>query len=233
MRTCFFSWSKVINRHSPVTAKLDFRLLERAGFYLMRTLLTKEQEKEIVIRFQNLETTAQIAKVFNRPIITIYKLLKRNNVRMRRTPDERFWMQTEKRLPDECWEWIGSKNDDGYGSIQINKTLTKAHRFSWQISNGEIPTGLCVLHKCDNPSCVNPNHLFLGTQQDNIIDMHKKGRLNYKTRKPNPKSLPQESINELCQLYATGNYKQNQLSKMFNISTSSTNRYVKRGVKNE
>ena len=90
---------------------------------------------------------------------------------------ERFWNKVMKIVEtDECWEWIAFKNKDGYGLFGYNGKNQKAHRVSWQLHNGPIPDGLCVLHKCDNPSCVNPNHLFLGTNADNIKDRVNKNR---------------------------------------------------------
>lgn len=78
----------------------------------------------------------------------------------------------------DCWIWNASQIPTGYGRFK-SKTITNsgyAHRASWLIYNGEIPPGMCVLHKCDNPSCVNPKHLFLGTMTDNMRDRDNKGR---------------------------------------------------------
>ena len=83
---------------------------------------------------------------------------------------------------DVCWEWNANKDRDGYGRISDRKKQYKSHRVSWEICYGPIPEGLLVLHKCDNPSCVNPNHLFLGTHKDNTIDMFNKGRENVSIR---------------------------------------------------
>jgi hypothetical protein len=81
----------------------------------------------------------------------------------------------------ECWQWIGSVNKQGYGLTYLFGKFYIAHRASWRLFNGEIPRGngyhgTCVLHRCDNPSCVNPKHLFLGTLKDNNQDMIKKNR---------------------------------------------------------
>lgn len=76
----------------------------------------------------------------------------------------------------ECWEWIGPKNEHGYGIFYYNSKRVKAHRFSYKCYNGEFDYTLFVCHKCDNPSCINPSHLFLGTQFDNMNDMKNKGR---------------------------------------------------------
>lgn len=86
----------------------------------------------------------------------------------------RFWEYVNK--TDGCWLWTGHKTK-GYGAISSSSDkYIAAHRFSWILHNGNIPKGLCVLHRCDNPSCVNPDHLFLGTLKDNTQDMVSKGR---------------------------------------------------------
>lgn len=76
----------------------------------------------------------------------------------------------------ECWEWIGNKNSLGYGMIWYEGKNIRSHRVSYFIKNGEFNDKLFVCHKCDNPKCVNPEHLFLGTSKDNMRDMIKKGR---------------------------------------------------------
>lgn len=94
--------------------------------------------------------------------------------------EEVFWLKVNKspKINKTCWEWIGKSLTSGYGKMRFNGTPQGSHRISWQIHHGNIPEGLNVLHKCDNRLCVNPEHLFLGTQKDNMVDMVKKGRGN-------------------------------------------------------
>ncbi len=95
----------------------------------------------------------------------------------RRPALERFWEKVDKRNHDGCWIWTGSIKDEyHYGRISVGKKDVLSHRYSWIVNKGPIPHGLCVLHKCDNPQCVNPDHFFLGTQAENIMDMFSKGR---------------------------------------------------------
>jgi hypothetical protein len=79
-------------------------------------------------------------------------------------------------IKTNCWEWQKFKTKLGYGQISYRGKQMKAHRASWTVFKGDIPTGICVLHTCDNPKCVNPDHLFLGSMKDNVQDMMKKGR---------------------------------------------------------
>lgn len=76
----------------------------------------------------------------------------------------------------ECWLWTGARNREGYGVIQDGSRQKRAHRFSWELHRGAIPAGLLVCHSCDTPACVNPAHLFLGTDLDNAKDRDRKGR---------------------------------------------------------
>lgn len=90
------------------------------------------------------------------------------------TLEERFWDKVQK--TGMCWVWTGCKQSQGYGQIRIKRKCELAHRVSWELTNGRIADNTQVLHKCDNPACVRPDHLFLGSQQDNVDDMVAKGR---------------------------------------------------------
>jgi HNH endonuclease len=93
-----------------------------------------------------------------------------------RSAEERFWEKVARRGADDCWEWKATRSPANYGRFYINGRYEQASRVAWTLANGEIPSGLWVLHKCDNPPCVNPNHLFLGDRRDNMIDCSTKRR---------------------------------------------------------
>lgn len=95
------------------------------------------------------------------------------------TPEQRFLNYVPNRpehTDDDCWPWTGSLDYRGYGAFTMNGQAMKAHRASYLLFKGPIEKGLVVMHSCDNPSCVRPLHLSLGTHKDNMADMVKKGR---------------------------------------------------------
>ena len=131
-----------------------------------------------------------------------------------------FWSKAAIKDNDECWEWQHAIQSKGYGAVGIgNGKVALAHRVAYQLAKGEISPGLCVLHKCDNRKCINPNHLFLGTNRDNIDDMVKKGRQLSGERHPKAK-LNIEKVKSIRALYSTGNYSYADLAKEFGIVPS-------------
>lgn len=103
--------------------------------------------------------------------------------------EKRFWNKVNKDTKSGCWEWTAGQFPFGYGAIWINEIGNNelAHRYSWKLHNGEIPDGMFICHHCDNPKCVNPDHLFLGTADDNIKDAAKKNRTNKPKGEAHPK----------------------------------------------
>lgn len=113
----------------------------------------------------------------NPPSLRGYFILKGRNMELTQKDIDRFWSHVDK--SGDCWIWTAAKKRRDYGGFVLHGKGRYAHRVSWQITYGDIPDGMNVLHHCDNPSCVNPNHLFLGNQSDNARDMVSKGRMNF------------------------------------------------------
>lgn len=111
-----------------------------------------------------------------------------------------------RRGPD-CWQWTAKRNNQGYGMLRIGSAAegwALAHRVSWEIHCGPIPDGVCVLHRCDNPECTNPEHLFLGSQCDNMRDKEAKGRGNHPRGIPGQRALTPEQGAEARKLHNAG-----------------------------
>ena len=133
----------------------------------------------------------------------------------------RFWEKVEKR-PNGCWIWTSYVNKDGYGMLSYSGKTERSHRFVWMMEYGEIPAGMCICHKCDNPACVNPDHLFLGTQRQNIVDMCSKERQrgSGKGERHHMSKLTREQVLEIRELYESGQYTIRKLADVYPVGRS-------------
>jgi hypothetical protein len=125
-----------------------------------------------------------------------------------------------------CWIWCGgTRVKSGYGGIKVNGKTISTHRYSYQLHYGAIPAGLFVCHKCDNPKCINPDHLFLGTNSDNMKDAYNKGRLNLPTNggfktgnKPINRKLTEEQVIQIKEILKTrGKKTLKKIAEEFNV----------------
>ncbi len=128
----------------------------------------------------------------------------------------RFYSYVAIGKENECWEWLGSKLKDNYGQFCFQCRSTPAHRFAFWFSTGIDPEGLCVCHSCDNPSCVNPAHLWLGTQQDNVRDRVKKGRSIHGERQHSAK-LTEAEVLTIRARYVAGGCSYPKLGKEYGV----------------
>lgn len=157
---------------------------------------------------------------------------------------EQFWSKCKK--TEGCWGWEGSIfKTGGYAAFYIRPKLYRASRVSFKIATGSDPGNLFVCHRCDNPACVNPDHLFLGSCADNVADSISKGRRNYKRGRQHwshlrPELVPRgerhsqskltsDMVNEIRRLRAAGNTTMSALSRRFGVSV----RHIYRIVRNQ
>lgn len=136
-----------------------------------------------------------------------------------KTLEESFWSKVDVCGENDCWNWRAAKSPP-YGVIRIRGKSILAHRLSYTLKHGPIPKGLQVLHNCpdgDNPACVNPAHLWLGTQSKNMKDMAKKGRASRDVRR---RSLTDEQIIEIRVLCRLGTHLQKEIAEQFHVSQS-------------
>ena len=142
-----------------------------------------------------------------------------------------FWTRVDMSAgPDGCWPWLGTRKEDGRGRLIIGGKFVYAYRYAWELTNGaEIPAGLLACHRCDNPGCVNPRHIFIGTHRDNNRDAASKGR----TRNlPAPRGEihwnahnTDEQVEQARRLYATG-MRQAAIAEFYGVSQSTVSRWV-------
>ena len=135
--------------------------------------------------------------------------------------ERKFWANVHTPNPFDCWNWNGRKDKDGYGRFRFNSQDFYSHRVSWVLANGNIPNGLFICHHCDNPSCCNPEHLFIGTHLDNMFDMYSKGR-------GNRRFFSNSEVIEIRNLYENHNVLKSKIAYMFNASIDCINKIIKR-----
>ena len=135
---------------------------------------------------------------------------------------DRFFKKVTK--TNSCWIWNGRKSPDGYGKFRIKRRENGSHRISWQISNGKIPKGKYICHHCDNPPCVNPDHLFLGTNQDNVNDMKAKGRSPRGEQRPNS-ILSNAKIREIRSIQGM---KHSEIASIYGVSATTIGLIIRR-----
>lgn len=129
---------------------------------------------------------------------------------------------------DGCWEWSGLENTNGYGRFSYKDEHRLAHRVSYQIFFGEIPTGYMVCHKCDNRKCVNPSHLWLGTQSENLRDAVKKGRMvspDTRAEKNGNRKLNWAKVRDIRSLHSRGMLK-SHIAQLFKVSPSTVGNII-------
>lgn len=165
----------------------------------------------------------------------------------------RFWSKVHKSDdPDACWEWTGAHHPFGYGVIGIDsQKIATTHRVAWELAYGPIPNGLWVLHHCDNPACVRPEHLFLGTHADNMADMVAKGRWTPRPERARGErngththsekvargeacswaKLTDTQVSEIRRRYAAGGITQRGLGREFGVSQVAIGKVVRRDIR--
>lgn len=166
--------------------------------------------------------------------ITCYQRLWHRGELQRRKPKalaERFWERVDKRTPLECWEWTGYvRHRAGYGALQHENKRRPATHISWFLHHGEWPAdlGLWVLHHCDNPSCVNPAHLFLGTAADNNRDAQMKGRARVRKGEGHYRARLTAREVQRIRLLARQGVSNGELAEQFRVSSGAISHVVTR-----
>lgn len=154
---------------------------------------------------------------------------KENTMPKRSTPVD-FWAKVTKRK-GACWVWKGALTRDGYGQVMYHGRGRGAHRLAWELTNGPVPDGKYVLHHCDNPPCINPEHLWVGTQKDNMLDCATKDRTgrggwahgNRKTKngiRRGGVKLSKDDIFKIREMLASGKFSLAQIGKKFDTVQS-------------
>ncbi len=149
---------------------------------------------------------------------------------LRKNPEAYFWHFVQKADSDQCWLWARrARHNDGYGMLWwIDNKVWLAHRLAWTLTNGPIPKGMFVCHRCDNVRCVRPTHLFLGSCADNLMDMHAKGR-GVNPPVVGARRLTAADVRDIRRRYANGETV-GELERAFNYNHSNISKIIRRTV---
>jgi hypothetical protein len=140
---------------------------------------------------------------------------------------ERFWSKVDRRGPDECWPWLGCRDPKGYGRFKLEGRSVPSNRVALALKLGRAVREDCdACHTCDNPACCNTEHLYEGTPQDNSNDRVVRGR-SQRGEEHSQAKLTRARLAELCNLWATGEYTQDELGARFGISRSAVSMNVR------
>lgn len=207
------SWNECWNWKSLVSSSGNGRFVYLDKEYMAHVMAYKlyygvEPDKKFLIRDCN---NIKCCNPLHMRIIALSEHIER-----------KFWESVLVKELDECWEWRGSKDQDGYGKLHITKAgqelNLRSHRISYEIHFGSIPEDMLVCHKCDNPPCCNPKHLFLGTNQDNITDKIKKNRGTHGENHPSSKLTWRDVLKIRCLYEQNPNVNISHLARIYGVS---------------
>ncbi len=186
----------------------------------MKKLLNVLQEREIVHSYLKNENTKKLAESYEVSQDTIRRTLSRKGVLKTKIDINKkinIWNHYEV-SENSCWEWTLSLRTDGYGQFCVEGKMHGAHVLAYEVHNKtKVSRGLLVCHTCDNPKCINPDHLFLGTHQDNKNDCVGKHR-HSRGEKVNTSKLDEKQVMEIRKIYEKGNKNQKELGIIYGVS---------------
>jgi len=192
---------------------------------------TPSKSKLLFLYVEENLTIKEIAFKMNSTISIVTRWFKELKI-SRRKQHTRQWNKSSffrALMPEPnsgCWFWIGQSLPKGYGMTTVNQKPILTHRLSYKLFIGEIPKGKLICHHCDTPSCVNPDHLFVGTHADNMKDMSSKGLT--KGEKCGHNKLKEQDVLLIRDLYQNGYYSQSEIAKEFNVQQTHISAIVRR-----